>query len=175
MVEAHHRAHGSARRARHESSSAAPGDLAAATHRLDQAESRMRPVEMALALLEVGQCYREHSNLDAAEWYLQRGLSWARTLGASHLSIDILCELAQVCAAIADLHDATDTRRAYSARERARDHGFEAATLAARHGDRRCEASVLGVISAALARCGDLEDCETLRRRQAALLEAPAT
>jgi hypothetical protein len=175
MVEAHHRAHGGSRRARQESDVAASDDLSVATHRLDQAESRMRPVEMALALLEVGRCYREHSNLDAAEWYLQRGLSWARTLGASHLSIDILCELAQVCAAIADIQDSADTRRAYCARERARDHGYEATTLAARHSDRRCEASVLGLVSTALARCGDFEDCETLRRRQAALLEAAAT
>lgn len=149
--------------------------LATSVRRLDAAEQRLRPVEMAVALLEVGAIHRSQGSLDAAEWYLHRGLSWARTLGAQHLSTEILCELAATCAAIAQQFEDADAHRAYAARERARDHGFEATTLAARGADLRCEAAVLGLVSEALACCGDLEDCESLRRRQAELLEsAPA-
>jgi hypothetical protein len=126
---------------------------------------------MSMALLEVGHCHRRHGSLDAAEWYLQRGLAWSRTLGASHLSIDILCELAATCAAIAVQLEAVDARRAYAARERARDHGYEATTLAARTQDVHCEASVLGRVSLALECCGDTEDSANLRHRQHTLLE----
>ncbi|MCU0772926.1 MAG: hypothetical protein MUC74_00075 [Ideonella sp.] len=144
--------------------------LETAVRHLDAAELRLRPVEMAIALLEVGHCHRCQGSLDAAEWYLQRGLAWSRTLGASHLSIDTLCELAATCAALAAQLDPADPRRAYAARERARDHGYEAATLAARTQDPRCEAAVLGRVSDALEHCGDTEDSEDLRRRQGALL-----
>jgi hypothetical protein len=157
---------------RHDAPGPGTDVLADAVRRLDAAELRLRPVEMAIALLEVGRVHRLQGSLDAAEWYLHRGLGWARTLGALHLATEILCELAAACAAIAQQHEGTDNHRAYTARERARDHGFEATTLAARAEDLRCEASVLGRVSDALACCGDLEDCESLRRRQAALLES---
>jgi hypothetical protein len=146
--------------------------LETAVRHLDAAELRLRPVEMAIALLEVGHCHRCQGSLDAAEWYLQRGLAWSRTLGASHLTIDTLCELAATCAALAAQLDPSDPRRAYAARERARDHGYEAATLAARTQDPRCEAAVLGRVSNALEACGDTEDSEDLRRRQGELLDS---
>lgn len=146
--------------------------LETAVRHLDAAELRLRPVEMAIALLEVGHCHRCQGSLDAAEWYLQRGLAWSRTLGASHLTIDTLCELAATCAVLAAQLDATDPRRAYAARERARDHAYEAATLATRTQDPRCEAAVLGRVSDALDHCGDTEDSEHLRRRQGELLSS---
>ena len=152
------------------SSSRPAHDLVGAVAALDAAERQQRPVDMAMALLRVGRCLRAQGDFAAAEWYLQRGLAWSRTLASLDLCIETLCELASACSAQALVQQSADAHAAYGSRERARDHAFEAASLAERRDDARCEAAVLSCVCDVLERCGDFEDRDTLRLRRASLL-----
>lgn len=140
--------------------------LALAIQALDHAETRRRPVDMVQALTQVGLAYRALGEAQAAGWYLLQALRWARTLGGVDASIDLLCHLAEVDAtssleALAE----GDRPRARAARDRARDHGFEAAALVNQCADPRWEAKVLLRVSDMLERCGDHDDALALQRR----------
>jgi hypothetical protein len=147
------------------------GRLASALAELDAIERRARPVELALAIQQVARCHVDLCMPEAAEWYYQRALAWARTLGSPATLIEILCELADTDVLLAQ--ESSDESRRYALRERARDQVYEAATLAARTADRRCEASTLFQASQVLSRCGDHGDACALRERAARLIDAP--
>ena len=51
---------------------------------------------LALALAQVGRCYRRMGDGATAEWYLQQGLRKARTLCAPEACIELLCDLAEL-------------------------------------------------------------------------------
>ncbi len=143
--------------------------LAEALEELDLIERRGRPVELALAIQQVARCHVDLCMPDAAEWYYQRALGWSRTLGGADTTVEILCELADTSALLAS--ERTDDAQRYFWLEKARDHAFEAATLASRTADRRCEASTLYLVSQILLRCGDHGDAMALRERAASLIE----
>jgi hypothetical protein len=140
--------------------------LSVAIRALDDAELRQRPVDMVQALAQVGLAYRALDEPQAAAWYLTQALRWARTLAGVDASIELLCHLAEVEAGIS--LDATadgDRHGARAARDRARDHGYEAAGLARQCADPRWEAQVLLRVSEMLERCGDHDDALALQRR----------
>ena len=137
---------------------------------LDAAEQRGQPGEMSLALAAVGRCYRELHALAAAEATLEAGLRWAHACDSLAPTVDLLCELAQTCAAALDAaadpgDDAVDAPGATrAARERARDHAYQAARLTA-GADPAWAAGALLRISRVLERCGDREDAVHLQAR----------
>ena len=130
---------------------------------LDAAETRQRPPEMVQALTRAARAYRGLAEPAAAEACLQRALGWAGLLGSVDASVDLLCELAEAAVAQAPTH--TD-----AARERARDHGFDAAERARRCADPQWELSVLLRVSDVLDRCGDHDDAIALQCRAIALI-----
>jgi hypothetical protein len=147
--------------------------LATALRQLEDAEARRRPVDLVQALGRVGRTYRDLGHGSAAAWYLRQGLHWARTLGGVDASVDLLCELADVEAGIGQAaagDDDGDPATARAARDRARDHGFEAASLARQCADPQWEISVLLRVSDALARCGDHDDAAALQARAVHLI-----
>jgi hypothetical protein len=137
--------------------------LAQATRALDAAEQRNQPATLALSLAQVGRCYRGLGELASAEWYLQKGLRWARTLGAPDACIELLCDLAEVAVLLAEAQQ--DEEEARVMREHARDHGFEATQLAHHAADPEWEMAVLLRVSEVLDRCGDHEDSIALQCR----------
>jgi hypothetical protein len=135
--------------------------LAATLHELEVVERRGQPLEMARALRDVARCHVELEMPDAAFWFLQRSLSWARLVASPCFTIEVLCELAET-----DLHLAAHPLEApdrYSVLERARDHAFEAAALARESADWQCEAQALLRASQVLEQCGDEWDARRLR------------
>lgn len=137
---------------------------------LDAAEERQRPVDMVQALAQVGRCYVALDEAQAADWYLQQSLRWARTLGGVDTSVDLLCDLAEVAVTLSEASGADDSRRAHAARDRARDHGFEATSLARQCADPQWEVTVLLRISDVLDRCGDHDDAVALQCRAMQLI-----
>lgn len=135
---------------------------------LDAAETRQSPPEMVQALTQAARAYRGLAEPAAAETCLQRALGWAGLLGSVDASIDLLCELAEAAVAQAPSHD--DAARARAARERARDHGFDAAERARHCADPQWELSVLLRVSDVLDRCGDHDDAIVLQCRAIALI-----
>lgn len=144
--------------------------LADALAALDAAEQRQRPVDLVQAFGQVGRSYRSLGEHVAAEWYFHRGLAWARTLGGVDASIELLCELSDVAASLSASGPADEPRRSHAHRERARDHGFEAARLARQCADPQWEVTVLLRISDVLDRCGDHDDAIALQFRALQLI-----
>jgi len=144
------------------SSSPAHDLLDQAIRALDAAEQRHQPATLALSLAQVGRCYRGLGELPSAEWYLQKALRWARTLGAPDACIELLCDLAEVSVLMAEAQQDEEAR---VMRELARDHGFEATQLARHAADPEWEMAVLLRVSEVLDRCGDHEDSIALQCR----------
>jgi tetratricopeptide (TPR) repeat protein len=144
--------------------------LRLAVRLLDMAELRQRPNEMAQALAQVGRCYRALDALAPAESYLSQALRWARTLGAQDLSVELMCDLAEVACSVAEPAGADDSRGSHAARDRARDHAFEAAAEAGRAADPHWEIKVLLRVSDVLDRCGDHDDAIALQTRALTLM-----
>lgn len=146
---------------------------------LDEAEAQGEPMGLCQALGRVGRCYHDIGAAGPAENYLQQGLRLALSFGAVDASVDLLCELAEVAALAADQLTVQDARAAHGARNRARDHAFEAARLAGRSADPQWEVTVLLRISEVLDSLGDRDDAIALQCRALGLMagagpEAPA-
>lgn len=144
--------------------------LAAAA--LDLAERRGRPVEISQALAAMARGYRALRAPAQAEASYGDALRWARAAGATDLVVDLLCELADTAAALAQAQDRAQPCSGHAARERARDHAFEASQLAAHVADPRWEVQVLLRISEVLDRCGDRDDALQLQQRALRLVTA---
>lgn len=139
--------------------------LLSAVSRLDEAERLGRPEDMALALVPVAACYRALGALPAAEDLLRQALRWARQARSPSLLVDVLCELADTACRLADELQRVGDAGARSARERARDEAFEAASLAHRAHEPVWGAQALLRISDVLNRCGDHDDASVLQTR----------
>lgn len=144
--------------------------LASALDTLDAAERQSHPVIMSLALAKVGHCCSDAGALAQAEWYLERALRWAMTLGSADGGIDLICDLAELAVRRADEAAGTDAAQAHVLREQARDRCFEAAGLASRAADPHWEVHVLLRVSEVLDRCGDHDDAISLQCRALHLL-----
>jgi hypothetical protein len=147
-----------------------PGELREALRTavaaLDAAERGSSPLLRCETLAHVGRCYRAIGDAAPAAWYLQQALRGTRDLGHRDAVVDLLCELAELAMDDAEQADiAEEGRPAHAARERARDHGFEAARLAERASDAQWEISVLLRVSDVLERCGDHDDAIGLQCR----------
>jgi tetratricopeptide (TPR) repeat protein len=157
-------------------SSLHPGDtelrdaMRLASARLDEAEARSEPFEMVHALTQVARCYRGLQMLPSAEACLLQALCWSRLTGSIDGIVDLVCELSETTVALAAQAQPTDPARARAARERARDHAFEASTLAGRVADSSWEVQVLLRISDVLDRCGDRDDAVQLQTRALRLM-----
>lgn len=139
--------------------------LCHASAALDAAELSGRPFEMSQALASVARSYRGLNALPRAEAALAGALRWARLGGSADAVVELLCDLSETAAALAETLDACRAGSGHTARERARDHAFEATTLAGRVADPAWEIKVLLRVSALLARCGDSDDAMRLQTR----------
>jgi hypothetical protein len=129
---------------------------------------------MSQALTQVA---RSHALLQAyasAETYLEVALRWARNAGSVDAAVDVLCELSDTAERVSHAMDCQETGSGHAARERARDHAFEAATLAARVSDPEWEIKVLLRISEVLDRCGDRDDAVNMQARALRLMAGDA-
>ncbi len=144
-----------------------------AAAQLDAAETRAQPSEMSQALSEVARCCRALDDWPSAETCLVHALRWARLAGSTDGVVDLMCELSETSTGLAERFDADedmDRGPAHAARERARDHAFEASTLAGRVADTQWEVQVLLRISDVLDRCGDRDDAMLLQTRALRLM-----
>jgi tetratricopeptide (TPR) repeat protein len=141
---------------------------------LDAAEASGQPGAISQALAQVARCYRGIGALASAESGFEMALRWSRLTGAADGSVDLLCELAETAAGLAEQLSpgedpgavvAPQRAAARAARERARDHGFEAAALATRVADAGWEAHVLMRVGEVLRRCGDHDDAAAMHTR----------
>lgn len=147
---------------------AARDALRRAVAQLDEAETRARPFEMSQALADVARCYRALHALASAEATFAAALRWAHHAGSRDHAVDLLCELAETAALHLRVDGGpfeNDARAWHAARERARDHAFEAARLAGQVADRGWEVQVLLRASRVLESCGDHGDALRLQQR----------
>lgn len=153
--------------------------LRIAMHQLSQVEADAgpgRPAAMCHALTEAARALAGLHAYGPAESYLGQALRWAGQMGGQDLSAELECAWAEVATNAADLAEhQDDTPRSRAARERARDHAFEAARLARRTTDPNWEIRVLLRASDVLERCGDNDDAVQLQQRAMLLMGlAPA-
>ena len=135
---------------------------------LDLAEASVKPHTMCQAQAQVARCLMVMKDFDSAEAYLGKALGSTRLIPGVDARVDLLCELAEVTASLAE-SKAEDTAR-YAALERSRDHAFEAARLAGQTTDSHWEIKVLLRISDVLNRCGDHDDATHMQERAITLL-----
>jgi hypothetical protein len=146
--------------------SSARDELRRAVAGLDDAETRAQPVEMSQALAAVARCYRQLQAMASAEATFAAALRWACHAGSRDLVVDLLCELAETAALqLGPSTSPADPRARHSARERARDHAYDAVRLASEVSDPAWEWRVLLRASCVLEACGDLGDALQLRER----------
>lgn len=141
-----------------------------AAARLDAAQASARPLEMTHALVQVARCYAALEMLPTAESCLQQAVRWCRLTGSTDALAELLCELSEAAAQLARQQDRRAQGRGYAARERARDHAFEASTLAGRVADPGWEAQLLLRISEVLNGFGDRDDAVHLQTRALQLM-----
>jgi len=137
---------------------------------LDEAQARARPAEMCQALLAMARAYRDVRSWAGAEACADRALRWSRMTGSVDQVVEVLCELCEITAHLADALEARRTGSGHAALERARDHVFEASTLAGTVADPGWEFKVLLRISDVLDRCGDRDDAVQLQTRALRLM-----
>lgn len=137
---------------------------------LDAAELSGRPFDMSQALALVARSYRALQLPASAEASFEAALRWARVGGSNDAAVDLLCELTETAASLAELCEAEQPSASHAARERARDHAFDAVAWAGRVADPAWEVKVLLRISAVLERCGDLDDAVQLQTRAMRLM-----
>ncbi|GMV46225.1 MAG: hypothetical protein AMXMBFR66_16230 [Pseudomonadota bacterium] len=148
---------------------------------LDDAQARAIPYEMTLALAAVARSYHVLHARHSAAAAFALALRWAQASGSADQTVDLHCEIAETAAremlelkrgleadGETDPHAARAARRI--ARERARDHAFEAARLAPTVTDGTWEARVLLRASEVLEQCGDRDDAMLLQSRALRLM-----
>ncbi len=137
---------------------------------LDEAERRHQPYAMSQALVAVARAYLQLQALASAETCFEQALRWARCAASTDHVVDVLCELCECASTLADAQDSAAHGTGHAARERARDHVFEASTLAGRVAEAGWEFKVLLRISDVLDRCGDRDDAVLLQTRAMRLM-----
>jgi hypothetical protein len=148
--------------------------LRQASAALDEAELRGDPYLLSQALTQVARSHATLRALASAEHYLHTALRWARVANSVDATVDLLCELSDMAERLARLQDSERIGSGHTARERARDHAFEAGTLAGRVTDPSWEIKVLLRISDVLDRCGDRDDAVQMQARALRLMAGPA-
>jgi hypothetical protein len=149
--------------------------LRQAMHQLSDAQARNdpgMPAALCHALTEAARALAGLHAYSPAESYLAQALRWARLMGGPDLRADLQCALAEVATNAADLAQLRGERgpEGRRARDRARDHAFEAARLAGQTTDPHWEVKLLLRASDVLDRCGDHDDAVHLQQRALALI-----
>ena len=148
--------------------------LRQAMHQLSAAETsqgQVRAPAMCQALTDAARALAGLQAYSPAESHLAQALRWAALMGGVDLRADLFCALAEVATNAADLADTQDEpARSRAARDRARDHAFEAARLAGLVTDPNRELRVLLRASEVLDRCGDRDDALRLQQRALVLM-----
>jgi len=134
-------------------------------------EGSHRAPAMCHALTEAARALAGLHAHGPAESHLAQALRWALQMGGHDLSADLHCAWAEVATNAADLAQAQGERaRSRAARDRARDHAFEAARLAGLATDPSWEVRLLLRASDVLDRCGDHDDSVLLQQRALVLM-----
>lgn len=137
----------------------------------EQAAGAAQASAMCQALTETARALAGLHAYGPAESYLAQAQRWALMMGGHDLRADLACAMAEVATNAADLAKAQGHRaRSRAARERARDHAFEAARLASLTTDPNWEVRVLLRASDVLDRCGDHDDAVQLQQRALVLM-----
>ncbi len=132
---------------------------------------RHRAPALCQALTEAARALAGLHAYGPAESHLAQALRWAVLMGGHDLSADLHCAWAEVATNAADLTDAQgEPARSRAARDRARDHAFEAARLAGLASDPAWEIRLLLRASDVLDRCGDHDDAVLLQQRALVLM-----
>ena len=160
--------------------STAPGALTRqalqlATRVLDLAEIYRRPHDMCQATAQVARCLKAMGDFSSAEAYLLKSMAWSACMPGVDARVDLLCELSEVVCTLAETSfdegaNEGGAMARYATLERARDHAFEAASLAHRTADAQWEINVLLRVSDVLNRCGDHDDAASMQDRAISLL-----
>jgi len=131
-----------------------------------------QPAALCHALTEAARALAGLHAYGPAESYLAQALRWAAVMGGTDLRADLQCALAEVATNAADLAQLRgDTGPAgRRARDRARDHAFEAARLAGQTTDPHWEVKLLLRASDVLDRCGDHDDAVLMQHRALVLM-----
>jgi hypothetical protein len=137
---------------------------------LDLAEVHAKPHDMCQATLQVARCLKVMADYGSAESYLGKALGWSALVPCVDARVELLCELSEVAVCHAEALADEEHHAQHAALERARDHVFEAAQLAAQTTDAHWEVKVLLRVSDTLNRCGDHDDAAWLQDRAIALL-----
>jgi hypothetical protein len=140
---------------------------------LDTASQHHQPMLMSQALVDVARCYAALPSLRHAVTCYQQALRWARVTGATDHLADLLCELCDTSATLAQALDEQRPGSGHPARERARELAFEASALAGRVADPGWEVKLLLRISDIHDRCGDHGDAVLLQTRALRLMGGP--
>jgi hypothetical protein len=154
---------------------AARETLRAAAAALDAAELLGQPQAISAALAQLARSLVAMRALAHAETYLESALRWSRAAGFVDQTVDLLCELCELTERLAQTQDGRAPGEGHNARERARDHAFEASTLAGRVADPDWEIGVLLRVSDVLDRCGDRDDALQLQTRALRLMTHDAS
>ncbi len=138
---------------------------------IEAVEGTPHPAVMCLVLTDTARALAGLHAYGPAESYLAQALRWGAMMGGHDLLADLQCALAEVVSNASDLAMNQGDRAACRiARERARDHAFEAARLANLVIDPQWEIRVLMRASDVLDRCGDHDDAVLLQQRALVLM-----
>ena len=69
---------------------------------LDAAEAGGQPQAVSLALARMAACYRSVREMASAEIHYEAALRWARSGGSTDQVVDLLCDLCETAAAVAE-------------------------------------------------------------------------
>ena len=137
----------------------------------DRVPGKHRAPAMCQALTDVARALAGLHAYGPAESHLAQALRWAGVMGGHDLGADLHCAWAEVATTAADLAEAqAEHARSRAARDRARDHAFEAARLAGLTTDPNWEIRLLLRASDVLDRCGDHDDSVLLQQRALVLM-----
>ena len=139
--------------------------------KLEAVEGTPHPAVMCLVLTDAARALAGLHAYGPSESYLSQAMHWGAMMGGHDLLADLQCALAEVVSNASDLAMNQGDRPAVRvARERARDHAFEAARLASLVSDPQWEFRVLMRASDVLDRCGDHDDAVLLLQRAMVLM-----
>lgn len=137
---------------------------------LEAAQASGSTWAMAEGHLGLARSYRQAGALGFALSLLEQGLALAP---GTDQRVELLCERISVLADHALQLESQQAGQGRSAREAARDHIFEAGSLAGRVSDPRWEVKVLLHLSDVLDRFGDRDDAVHLQTRALRLMQQP--
>jgi hypothetical protein len=138
---------------------------------LEAVQGTPHPAVMCLVLTDAARALAGLQAYGPSESYLAQALRWGAMMGGHDLLADLQCAMAEVASNAGDLaQNQGDPLVSRTARERAREHAFEAARLASRVSDPQWEIRVLMRASDVLDRCGDHDDAVLLQQRALVLM-----